>query len=79
MTGKLLQSFPSKKMATCLMLGPLPLPGKLLEKIIHTKMMTFLTDNILLSDQQGSFRPVVGNPAKLIVHDRRYVCMQWAK
>ena len=34
----------------------LPLPGKLLEKIIHTKMMTYLTGNNLLSDQQGGFR-----------------------
>ena len=34
----------------------LPLPGKLLEKIMHSRMMEFLDHNNLL-DKQGGFRP----------------------
>ena len=35
----------------------LPLPGKLLERVIHTNLMPFLTENNLICDQQGGFRP----------------------
>ena len=35
----------------------LPLPGKLLEKIIHLRLMKYLEDNVVLSPNQHSFRP----------------------
>ena len=35
----------------------LPLPGKLLEKIIHQRMLQFLESNNLLDCNQGGFRP----------------------
>ena len=35
----------------------LPLPGKLLERVIHTNLMPFFTENNLICDQQGGFRP----------------------
>ena len=35
----------------------LPLPGKLLEKIMHSRMMDFLDHNNLLDKRQGGFRP----------------------
>ena len=34
----------------------LPLPGKLLEKIVHKGLMEYLENNNLLSDNQGGFR-----------------------
>ena len=34
----------------------LPLPGKLIERIAHSKMSSFLNDNSLLTDKQGGFR-----------------------
>ena len=34
----------------------LPLPGKLLEKIVHSQMSTFLENNDLLISEQGGFR-----------------------
>ena len=34
----------------------LPLPGKLLEKIVHKKVVKFWDDNKFLSDEQGGFR-----------------------
>ena len=34
----------------------LPLPGKMLERIVHTQLSTFLEANNLLSDKQGGFR-----------------------
>ena len=34
----------------------LPLPGKILERIVHTQVSTFLENNNLLSDKQGGFR-----------------------
>ena len=35
----------------------LPLPGKLLEKIVHRSLMSFVTENDLLTEHQGGFRP----------------------
>lgn len=35
----------------------LPLPGKLLEKIVHSRIITFLDRHKLLNDNQGGFRP----------------------
>ena len=34
----------------------LPLPGKLLEKVIHTQLMEYLTDNSIIDKNQGGFR-----------------------
>ena len=34
----------------------LPLPGKLLEKVVHSRISAFLDDNNFLTDQQGGFR-----------------------
>ena len=34
----------------------LPLPGKMLERIVHTQLSTFLEANNILSDKQGGFR-----------------------
>ena len=34
----------------------LPLPGKLLEKIVHKRILTFWDDNTFLSNNQGGFR-----------------------
>ena len=34
----------------------LPLPGKILEKIVHTRLSLFLENNNLLSDEQNDFR-----------------------
>ena len=36
----------------------LPLPGKLIEKIAHKKIITFLEVNNILSDKQSGFRKV---------------------
>lgn len=35
----------------------LPLPGKMLEKIIHKKLLYYLESNRLLTEYQGGFRP----------------------
>lgn len=35
----------------------LPLPGKMLEKIVHKKLLYYLESNSLLTEQQGGFRP----------------------
>ena len=34
----------------------LPLPGKLLEKVVHSRLSAFLDDNNFLTDQQGGFQ-----------------------
>ena len=34
----------------------LPLPGKLLEKIVHGQIINYLEDNKLLTDRQTGFR-----------------------
>ena len=34
----------------------LPIPGKLLEKIVHTQLSSFLEENTILSDKQNGFR-----------------------
>ena len=35
----------------------LPLPSKLIEKIVHNRIYTYCNDNNLLDDKQGGFRP----------------------
>ena len=35
----------------------LPLPGKLLEKIVHKRLITFVEDQHILDERQGGFRP----------------------
>lgn len=35
----------------------LPLPGKMLEKIIHARLYKYLMDNSILTSKQGGFRP----------------------
>lgn len=35
----------------------LPLPGKMLEKLIHSRLYTFLESNHILTTKQGGFRP----------------------
>ena len=35
----------------------LPLPGKLLEKIIHKRLLVFVEEQNILDDRQGGFRP----------------------
>ena len=35
----------------------LPLPGKLLEKIVHSRIMAFLNSHVILNDDQDGFRP----------------------
>lgn len=35
----------------------LPLPGKLLEKVVHARLYKYLTDNQILTTKQGGFRP----------------------
>ena len=35
----------------------LPLPGKILEKLIHNQLYTYINNNNLISEYQGGFRP----------------------
>ena len=35
----------------------LPVPGKILEKLIHEQIMSFFTDNNTLCEHQSGFRP----------------------
>ena len=37
-------------------ISKIPLPGKVLERIIHTHISSYLEENNLLNDQQGGFR-----------------------
>ena len=34
----------------------LPVPGKIIEKIYHSRLMSYLEDNHILTDKQGGFR-----------------------
>lgn len=49
----------------------LPLPGKMLEKIIHRKLLYYLESNHLLTERQGGFRPAhsTTNTASSFVKD----------
>lgn len=35
----------------------LPLPGKILEKLVHQRLFSYLNENKILTDRQGGFRP----------------------
>ena len=34
----------------------LPLPGKIIEKLVHSKMLSFMNENGIISEKQGGFR-----------------------
>ena len=44
----------------------LPLPGKLLEKIVHDRISNFWTMNNFLSEEQGAFRKGFSTLSKIV-------------
>ena len=47
----------------------LPLPGKLLEKIVHQQTYSYLDQNNILTDCQGGFRPNHSTVSTVAEHD----------